>query len=419
MHIRTKVLALAAASATTLTLGLAAGMTSAEASSTGCAFTNGCATLHGTDAAGDTVAMDAKYQNKNEILIGYPDNASDGATSFDGVLHYGKGKPVTTYQDTGLVVTHFDNTCSATSADVAPVVTGNGGTSGTISDGTNDLSQSTGVSHLTVSGSGATLGWSTVTPPVTIGPALLTVAEDYGAGCVALWHTTVTISSVTGDATFAPLTFTLVTSGAGGHIHETNTGSSADTFTDTVSGGTFSFTALPAGITPGGTDNGVLTADTSTAIPGTYTSVGVVYTEPGGVVDTASFDLIVTGIKSVTPGAGVPFYTFVYAPHGDWTSQCVTDINGSGALKLVACTLGKDTGQDFTIGATTPGLLSGSQAPVRNLLAEAANPADSYLTDPSTSNPATPQSDAADERIPGGRQLYVNGPDTNLWSWGT
>src|SRR5208282_309671 len=100
MSIKSKVLA--ASAVLTLAGGIAATAGTAQASSTGCAFTNGCATLHGTDANGSTVAMDAKYKNKNEILIGYADNASDGATSFDGVLHYGKGKKTTSYQDTGL-----------------------------------------------------------------------------------------------------------------------------------------------------------------------------------------------------------------------------------------------------------------------------------------------------------------------------
>ena len=127
-----------------------------------------------------------------------------------------------------------------------------------------------------------------------------------------------------------------------------------------------------------------------------------------------------TGIKSTTPGAGVPFYTFVYAPKGDWTSQCVTDINGSGALKLFPCTLGKDNGQDFTIDSAN-GLLDGSQHHVSNWLAAAAG-VKSCLTDPSTSAAGTPQSDTADEVAPAGRQLYVNGScaaNTDLWSWGT
>ena len=110
------------------------GAAEAQASTPGCAFSNGCATLHGTDAASDTVAMDTKYQNKNEIVIGYPDNAGDGATSYDGVLHYGKGAKVTSYADTGLTVTSFDNTChTAASHDVTPVVTGSGGATGVTS----------------------------------------------------------------------------------------------------------------------------------------------------------------------------------------------------------------------------------------------------------------------------------------------
>ncbi len=413
MSFKSKVLA-SAGVLTLAALSLGAG-TSAWASSPGCAFTNGCATLHGTDANGSTVAMDAKYKNKNEILIGYADNAGDGATSFDGVLHYGKGKKTTTYADTGLVVSRFlTQTCTTpASKDVTPVASAPGA-SGTITDGGNDLSVSTGPADLNISGSGtSTLSWAANGAIVTSPADPIVIAESYGVGCVGLWSSTVT-SSATSATIASP--FTASSPVGGGIISETNTGSSVDTFTDTVSGGKFSFTALPPGIVPVG---GTLTAIGSTAVPGLYTSLGVIYTQPDGAVDTASFDLLVTGIKSTTPGAGVPYYTFVYAPAGDWTSQCVTDINGSGALKLAACTLGKDVGQDFTIGATTPGLLSSSQAPVRNLLAEASSPADSYLTDPSTSNPATPQSDAADELPPGGRQLYVNGTDTNLWSWGT
>ena len=101
--IRSKVLALAAGLTLLAGTGVAAAG-SASASSTGCAFTNGCATLHGTDANGSAVAMDAKGKNKTEILIGYADNAGDGATSFDGVLHYGKGTKTTTYADTGFTL---------------------------------------------------------------------------------------------------------------------------------------------------------------------------------------------------------------------------------------------------------------------------------------------------------------------------
>ena len=98
---------LAAAAGLTLLGGIAAAGT-ARASSPDCAFSNGCATLHGTDANGNTVAMDAKKQNKAGIVIGYPDNAGDGATSFDGVLHYGKGVKTTSYTDTGLQANNWD-----------------------------------------------------------------------------------------------------------------------------------------------------------------------------------------------------------------------------------------------------------------------------------------------------------------------
>ena len=357
MSIRSKALAVTAALAVTGGLTLATAGVS-WASSTGCAFSNGCATLHGTDANGNAVAMDAKYQNKSEILIGYADNAGDGATSFDGVLHYGKGTKTTTYADTGLAVSHFlfTQTCpSGGTSDVAPSITGNPGTSGTITAGGNDLSVHASVTDLPVTGNGTgTLGWSATAAGL---PGTLTVAEDFGVGCVGLWNASVTFAAgPPATATFTP--FTQAAAG-NGTISEVNTGSSVDTFTDTVPNGKFSFTALPAGISVSG---GTLTADTSTAVPGLYTSLGVIYTQPDGAVDTASFDLLVTGIKSTTPGAGVPFYTFVYAPKGDWTSQCVTDINGSGALKLFPCTLGKDTGQDFTIDSAN-GLLDGSQAP--------------------------------------------------------
>jgi hypothetical protein len=390
MSARNKILA--AVAGFTLLGGIGVlGAAEAQASTTGCAFSNGCATLHGTDAASDTVAMDTKYQNKNEIVIGYPDNAGDGATSYDGVLHYGKGAKVTSYVDTGLQVSNLHSVCTS----VGPLSTPMGATIAVTAGNPLTVENSNGT-NFTADGPATSLPFSGTLHSGTV------VDENYGSGCVLAY-------------TFGGLSWS-ATSTFPAFITLTFPGGSVTQFNDTDTG-TFSFTGLPAGVSQSG---GKLTADTSTAHPGTYSSVGVTFTDTGsGSQISEAFVLTITGIKSTTPGAGVPFYTFVYAPHGDWTSQCVTDINGSGALTMAACTAGKDTGQDFTIGATTPGLLSGSQAPVRNLLAEAANPADSYLTDPSTSNPATPQSDAADERAPGGRQLYVNGTDTNLWSWGT
>jgi len=402
MSLKTRLLALAAGVTLLTGTGVAAAAGTAQASSAGCAFTNGCATLRGTDANGSSVAMDAKRQNKTEILIGYPDNAGDGATSFDGVLHYGKGKKVTSWQDTGFTLspTFTSVPCLLTTDPKAAPTSPTPGS--LIAGGTGNVlvvESTTGTATASpASGASLTLG----------GTGTVTVGEQYasdGASCVASYTVSVASGLFTGTTAADTASLTIPTSPGG----------STWTFLDFDSGGTFHFTGLPVGITPVG---GSLTADTSTAVPGTYTNVGVSYTAPDGATWTATFTLVISGIKSVTPGAGVAYYTFVYAPAGDWTSQCVTDINGSGALRLLPCTLGKDIGQDFTFG-TSNGLLSGSQATVRNLLAEAASPANSYLTDPSTSDPSVPQSDTADALPPGGRQLYVNGTNANLWSWGT
>jgi hypothetical protein len=419
MSVKTRILAAAA----TLTLLGGAGVAAsgaAEASSPGCAFTNGCATLHGVDGAGHAVAMDAKRQSKasGTLIIGWADVPGDVATSWDAVLHYTSSAKVTTYADTGLQVKDFDNTChTPVSHDVTPTVTGSGGATGAITAGGNDLAVSSGVSDLSISGGGTgTLNWTGVG---TSAPQDLRIAETYGAGCVSLWG--VDVFTASGVATFGP--FSIFAASTNGHIHEQDTGSSVDTFTDSVAGGVFTFTGLPSGISQSG---GVLTADTSTAIPNTYTSVGVVYTEPGGVIDTASFTLVVTGNKTVGPGPDVPYYTFVYAPNGDWTSECVTDNNGSGALTLQACTLGKNRYQDWFAldGAGNPssGLATSSAAfRVQNVLAAVTNAASSCLTDPSALNPATPQSDATDENAsPAGRQLRTDGScalGVNPWTW--
>jgi hypothetical protein len=70
--------------------GLAFAMApAAQASSFQCVTSNGCGTLHTTISfgGGTVVAMDAKRQNPNGMVIGYPDLARDKATSFDKVAH--------------------------------------------------------------------------------------------------------------------------------------------------------------------------------------------------------------------------------------------------------------------------------------------------------------------------------------------
>lgn len=340
MSVRIKALAFAAG--LTLLGGIAAAGT-AQASSTGCAFSNGCATLHGTNALGEAVAMDAKYQNKTEIVIGYPDNAGDGATSFDGVLHYTRATTLTTWADTEV----FPVTVPTVSANPSP---------SPIHIGHINFDASTGTWGFQVSGGSG---------PYT---ATLTGLSDSNSAAVVT-------SPITGVA--AP--------------------STADNATVSVNGAT---------LAPGLYDNVTLTiTDSATPTPDTF---------------SATIAVKVYAHAVTIPGGDKPYYTLVYAPKGDWTSQCVTDINGSGALRLYPCTAGHDPGQDFTTDSTS-GLLGSAQAHVSNLLAASVG-ASSCLADPSVSNPATPQSDAADQVPTGGRQMYVNGScasGANLWTWGT
>lgn len=340
--IKTRVLAAAAVLA--LTAGTAA-VTAPEtwASSTGCAFSNGCATEHGTNALGEAVAMDAKYQNKAEILIGYPDNAGDGATSFDGVLHYTRATSTTTWDDTEV-------------APAWPAVTTTDTGPGTIAVSNISLNVTTGVWSFRVSG---------------------------GSGPY-----TATISGLSDSDSSASVTSPIV----------------ADT-------------------SPSTADNASLSVNGATLAPGLYDNVTLAITDSGTPVpSTVTYTLVVhVYAHQVTiPGGDAPFYTYVYAPAGDWTSQCVTDINGSGALRLYPCTEGHDPGQDFTTDAAS-GLLSATPAHISNLLAASAGK-DSCLTDPSVSSPGAAQPDASDETPTGGRQLYVNGScaaNVDLWSWGT
>ena len=127
----------------------------------------------------------------------------------------------------------------------------------------------------------------------------------------------------------------------------------------------------------------------------------------------------------MNPGPDIPFYTFVYAKNGVWSSQCVTDSNGSGALTLIPCTLGKNRYQDFfalnSSGSPSQSLTGGGQFHIQDWLASIVSPVNSCLTDPSSLNPGTPQTDATDEAAsPAGRQLRVDGSCTatgNLWTW--
>jgi hypothetical protein len=362
--------------------------------------------------ASHAVAMDAKYQKATEIVIGYPDKPGDGATNFDAVLHFTTGPRSTSYQDTGLQL-------SPTFTSI-PCLTGTPGP------------QTPGITPGALIVTGHTLTVQATSGSVTASPSsgalitvnggttggTLTVNQVYandGSSCVAAYAYNVTAGAtpvLTHTSTdFAELKF------------PTSPGSSQFTFLDSDTAGAFSFTGLPAGISVSG---GTLTASTSTAVPGTYTNVGVTFTATDGAVFTATFTLTVSAVKTVNPGAHVPYYTFVFAKAGVWSNMCVTDINGSGALKLQTCTLGKNQYQDFYAldgsGHPSQALTGGGQFSIQNRLAAVANPAGSCLTDPSSLNPGTPQSDPADEAGAPifGRQLRTDGSCTSTadkWSW--
>ena len=93
---------------------------------------------------------------------------------------------------------------------------------------------------------------------------------------------------------------------------------------------------------------------------------------------------------------------------------------------LQTCTLGKDQYQDFyaldSTGAKSAALQTSSSAfRIQNVIAAVTNPASSCLTDPSTLDPATPQSDATDEAVsPAGRQMRTDGScalGVNPYTW--
>lgn len=398
---------LAAAGAAAFAVVLGSLGTTALASSPGCAFGNGCATLHGLDAASHQVAMDAKYQNRHEILIGYPDNPGDGASSFDGVLHFTPNGKTTTYQDTALQVPAYHGTCSGAPGTLAV----SGDTVTAASGDTLSVHSADGLTAIANSGN------TSVTFSGTALAGNLVVDESYGPGCAEAW----TLALSAGPL---PATLGAFTQDLGGAISRSYVVGGVQ-FSDAVNGpGSFSFSGLPAGIVR--TSSGELVLSGSSAQPQTDSSNGVTYTDGNGAQVTSSFELVVQATSVTNKNPDKPFYTFVYAPNGTWTSQCVTDVNGSGALKLEPCTLGRDKYQDFFA-------LNGSGDPVQiadgittyhiqNWLASVAK-ADSCLTDPSSLNPGTPQSDVTDKATsPAGRQLRTDGSCTSaqdLWSWNT
>lgn len=404
--------------------GMALAGPSAFASTPDCAFSNGCATLHGFDGAGHPVAMDAKYQKKTEILIGYPDNVGDTATSFDGVLHFTKGPKVTTTQDTALLVQQRTN-----DAFVHRYTLGCIGLKG---DTKNTLVFSGDPA------SGHTATWSMTGSPeadITIDPNTGQITDN-GSPDTLSGDATVTVSDGYGDIANAVVTITDTAGSLSVNVDSGNCVSvnfppaeqsggvqfaATDHSFPTLEGYTWSASGFPAGVSIDPVTGFIAPG---TANPGNY-GVKITATDKSGAASTITFTLVVDAQVTTTPGPHVPYYTFVFAPHGTWSNMCVTDVNGSGALKLETCTLGKDKYQDFFAldGSGNPQqIVDGStKYHFQDWLANVANPGHSCLIDRSTLDPGTPQSDVTDEGV-NGRQLRVDGDCTasaTLWNWNT
>lgn len=75
-----------------LVAGAFTGIPAAGASEITCQIQNGCGTLHGIDAVGTPVALDAKKKADLGIDIAYPDLPGDRATAYSLVEHQGHGK---------------------------------------------------------------------------------------------------------------------------------------------------------------------------------------------------------------------------------------------------------------------------------------------------------------------------------------
>jgi|SRR5580692_4835060 hypothetical protein len=179
---------------------------------------------------------------------------------------------------------------------------------------------------------------------------------------------------------------------------------------------------LPSGLSPTGpagptvvsatTDESTESVGLGTAVAGDYgdQSVTLVATSP-----TEVYTLVFTFTLHVETAriAGDTFYTLVYAPDGDYTSQCVTDV-GDGELALRPCTLGREASQQFLAladGTGTPQVIGNTDTrsfALENVLSG------HFMEDTSGSNPLVPQPDSSDNR-----QLDVNGPASVLWTWGT
>jgi hypothetical protein len=405
-----------------------------SASTTGCAFTNGCATLNGVDAASHAIAMDATKQSAKTgtLIIGYPDRPNDGATNFDAVLHFTTSSSPT-YSDTSLLVQQPTNNAFVHRYDLGCV---NGADADTHNPLTTDAASSF---------EGHAVTWSltdTTDPDVAIDSVTGQVTDPGTAGDGIPSTADVT---VTDGADVANAVVTVNDAGAptltvdsGNCITidsvpaEQGGGVQFDAVDHSFTGGdtgssnnpepyTWSATGLPGGVSINPATGFIAPG---TAAPGSY-GVTVKATDESGAVSIITFTLQVNA-STGSVAVNTPYYTFVYAKNGVWTSQCVTDVSGSGALQLIPCTLGHNRYQDFFAlnGAGDPvgTLTSGGQFHIQDFLASIVSGASSCLTDPSSLVPGIPQSNATDEAgapIPG-RQMRADGSCSatqNLFTW--
>jgi hypothetical protein len=169
--------------------------------------------------------------------------------------------------------------------------------------------------------------------------------------------------------------------------------------------------ADPASTAPFPSTTGSLVPGTATA--GFYSGVKVFATDAAGAKSRTVFTLRVQGTLTHTITAGQTYYTFVYAPDGNWSNACLTDV-GDGNLAFRPCTLGRDLSQRFfaEVGGV-PQVIHNTDT--RAFSVEAGwTGSGHFMQDSSGSDPRVPQPDHSDNR-----QLNVNGSAGTTWTWGT
>ena len=421
--------------------GATAGAPSALAGTTGCAFSNGCATLHGQDGNGAAVALDSKYQSAKPgtIQIGYPDKPGDGATDYDAVLHFTTNH-VSTFSDTSVLVQQPANNAFVHRYFLGCV----------FHNSSNDTATNFDLGLLAGGpASGHSLTWSlsdSTDPDVTIDPITGSISDPDHTNDVSS-TANVTVVDGYGDIANAVVSITEGSTGVSGIT--VNSGNCTEiSFPPAEQSGGVQFTNVDNSFTGGlpnsqnhpesylwsasGLPSGLsIDAHTGfiapgTTAPGSY-GVKVTATDASGAASTITFTLQVNATETHVANH-TPYYTFVYAKNGVWSNECVTDINGSGAIALQQCTLGRNRYQDWfalnnagdpqgnlqTAGPTT-------MFHMQNFLASISDAANSCLIDRSTLNPGTPQTNAVDTAS-NGRQLRVDGSCASsgpVWGWGS